>query len=1622
MTSASDDDPTIVRKQSTRAFERIAGWTGDLVAAGSSDDLDQLRFLLAAAEGADGVEDAAESAERPTLDADFTPEITLATRAMLAEGRLHAAPPRTTSLGALVRGESLVRSAIASTILGPFRDRLGLLRWFDFYRPAARLLVFEPGDATPVLVLTSARISRLGTLEIDLEPGTVWLRANKLVADPAMPSELFLSLRVRDGKLNVAGASAASSDTLTLPGPISGSLDMALEPLAAAPSACGGPSIQLPERVILRWSGAGVSGELVGGGVEAFGTVYDLSGAAQLVFDPLLRTVVARTRAVPGTIDASLVESKLGALSGVATIDSAGLALPGFTPTSPASLPEAVAGASYVMHSSSDLRAKVRTGGVFSLPDTTWLFAASGLFIASTAATGDTATMPRMKLHRQSVGEHRIALELDTSRPGMFGLGWSDDAGTCVHTALLTASTWARFDRPLDVLGNPLRLDPTSVALVLQRRDDTTTATLLGSTWTSSPRGTSMAIENAVMRASRARLLGITGTLIGDDDLEDGTAWIELELAGWVPTQPDPYVSSIRASLRKPRGGSRAFAKLSWTDRGPATVAFEGLLADPATVGAPDTPPAVQQPHGDQAAKRRVRRWRLSSQTTAGRVARSDAEAAKWQQEEAAMHHRLAAQQGRANEINGQLVKRLRGELDEISPRVDGPLFLDVSTRRHQIGVQVGMRTNPDGRAAATVRLSGMRIVAPLQNVRVFTVPQVQWEPVRTLDKDQKLDLGLFPTPLASRDDGGATLIATRSSRLAPVIPDLALVDMVEERALGRPMAISTTLPFGLAATIKLRTPGAAGAPDQVDILRPAFPERALEGAHQLRLIAGGVTIPGGPSAHFEGRTAQLLNGSDLATGSPLGISVLGSTLQPDSAVESMFNREFASDRPRVPLTRLDLSGYGASTFSDWTNPQGAFAEATKVQFQLLVGRTALEIIKFASIIYPWGIRVTRAVTIERTGGAGVIRRDTGWQASSDGLFDFRWQEAIGSPPTSYVARPNPFTFHPGLVQGVHRVTRIRPAPGEKRTLPDGGEVVPLYFDADVYLDGVEGGVVRSEGMLGFLHLAPVGRIISNADLAAMLADEGGVGGPIDARVDVAGSSFAVRALRVEATPTADGTAIVCAVRGAPQFRAGGAWSTVRMPGPTNTSIPPEAVALGDGVPLVQPGVAIDPTGDRVRRSSATIGSYRFAEPVDLLRPTTPAFDVAFLQTTPTHAFVFRRPFIATGTGRIESTLAPQVADLFARSSFRSLFPPPDAAITLSDRPYWLRIGAGGAFRLEPSVALPSPRPVLVLSAGPDAGRRMFYDETTLSLSIGETSWSMSMPRLRMWSDLPEMNELIGMRMGLVGGSAIKSQLVDVESLVHSALASALTFLPGIAGRAPVGPIDLTPTNLKTQSKLALTFSGKVPPSGNPLMQVKYFGGFDITGINGGLEEPPAGAPPPTGPVTIAGGGGLDYGTFGIKVGFEFRAKTPTVPWFLVFGILVEVGGKFFLGDKNNALIPEKDRKDKVVMTFKVYLGVGYGADLGPFSAKVFIAAGPVFIIEGSTFKRGGFLMFEAKAGVSGIVTVKVFGEFQCVCFTKALPAGPKDYLQFSGELGINIEILFFSIKMSVAVVGDQPV
>ena len=250
------------------------------------------------------------------------------------------------------------------------------------------------------------------------------------------------------------------------------------------------------------------------------------------------------------------------------------------------------------------------------------------------------------------------------------------------------------------------------------------------------------------------------------------------------------------------------------------------------------------------------------------------------------------------------------------------------------------------------------------------------------------------------------------------------------------------------------------------------------------------------------------MNNIVTAGGNPTYAGNLG------NSVGTIFNKEFFyvssefasaggttgyKDRG-VPVPRLDFCGYGANIFSRWFNPNAIVAATSQVVFDVFVGRTAHEVIQVRSLLYPWGVRVVRTITLLRGSDGYVFRFDTGWQAESDGLYDFRY--VVYDPPFTAKERPSPYTFHPGVVKGIFRVRNIQEtnkvpnykAPWTKnnpeRFVDENGveqivpgtmslsvDLQPVYFDADVEIEGIvsggSGGRTPSRGMLGFVQLSP---------------------------------------------------------------------------------------------------------------------------------------------------------------------------------------------------------------------------------------------------------------------------------------------------------------------------------------------------------------------------------------------------------------------------------------------------------------------------------------------------------------------------------------------------------------------
>ncbi len=1489
----------------------------------------------------------------------------------------HEAGPR---LLDAARADPAIRNLQPAEVLGPFRDRLGRDVVIDVLRPVRKVALRTSASATPWLLFTRARLPRAGETSVAIRAGTVWIAASALVA--GAPANGYVGLLVEGGTLDLPSAPTISGDDLILGGQRRGRLRLTLRQPAGPTGEVTAPP---PAEVTLDWTTRGVAAGLTATTVTVGAVGLAFSPANGLRHDAARGEIAWTCTVAPDRLDSAALTLGGAELAGATRLASPGWAVPITTTADPLSLPEAAGLFAWTVAFADAVTARWPGG-----PATPARLAAARLAIApgsfllqDQATPGAAGDRHRFQLWQLPGRPHRANVSVTLTAPFAFSTGWTAEGGEFVAFEGLLSG---RLDRPVDAMGVPVPFVDEPVRVQILGEGDSRqlriAATDLGRSVAPSRR--MLVLENAYLAAGALRFVGMAGALHGGTEVRDARAGLLVPVLGWIPTLPDPYVDNLdpdQGSFAGRQVVANLLGLFAW-EAGEAEFTLNGQLSSPtARQGNPS--------------KGGTRPLRASDGEPAYRG--QTAQGARIPQGKGIRDERVSAAPARAQPGQPAEASRAANAIFErnLTEIRLGPtaLLLDVSTARHQVGVALSLlagdtyaSVSAPPPTAVRFLVQGMRLGTLLSALRVFALPQIQWEPVRTLDIDQDpVTLGLFPTPLASASDGGPTVIAANAATLAPAIPDLALDGALAAFEGGEGMTVVTTLPFGLRALVRLRPRATGGrAADTASYVRPSFDGALpLSGGLQLALEAqGGRGVAGAESPSFDGLAVQTLNGVDLLTGAPLDISVLGATVGSAGSVETLFNQEFALARPRVPVTRYDISGYGASTFSDWANPKGSYAETTRAQFQVMVGRTALEVVKVASVLYPWGIRLTRSVTIERRGGGGVLRRDSGWQAQTPGLFDF----TTDTRPTQ------PFEIHPGLIRGIHAVERVRPLANAAIPLPGGGAVLPMAFDAEVALEGLQGpGRTRAMGLVGYLHLAPLGQPITPAALAELIRHQGAIGGPVDALVDVGGSGFVLRALRIEVglSETAGNLRFVGAVRGAPRFGPSGAWSVVRLPGPAGGP-PGDASAVEDGLPVLREGSA--QPGDSQVINAPLTGPYRFADPADLFAGATPATDYGLLQGDTTHRFLFRRPILPAGTRRLESALPPAFVDFFAATSSKGLFPPIANAIQLTDRAYRLEVQPGTGFLgLQPAVDLTAPRPDLVMSETVADAFRIAYGGARLRFSLGPTDWSLEFDRLELWTDTADVPQLSGTRVKLQGGTGRRAQLDRIQTLMSPVLEGLFNALPMMGNRGTHGPVDLGATNLKVGGKFTAGLDTIIEAP--PYVAIRLYALLEFA------EEIKSGSPAAV--------------SLGAKTGYEARFSIPIEPYpvAVIFGWQITLGGKVYLKGPDAG-------KTKGLIEARIYIGLAFGKDLGPFKATVATGAG-LIIIRGSEMGIGGFIFLEINAKLDPVVKLKITGEFACLQIEK--PDGK--YHRWSGSVGINVSFfMVISIKMSADVSDEKKV
>lgn len=1179
--------------------------------------------------------------------------------------------------------------------LGPFIDFDGRLVWFDIFWPVHQVSLVRTPASAPFVTLPLRGLILASTTEYAIPAGSVWLLANQFGA--AAPAGGYCGVRISGGRLTLSVAPTISGTTLSIAAGTKAVLTLKLAPLA---SAAAGPEpgadafeteIALPSEVTMEFTAAG--GALTGAKdaqLKVFGTGVTLTrAAAPAGYEPRLNRLVFPFTPAPSVLASVSSRSKLFALEGEAPIVGGSWAL-AVAISAPDDLGNAAGAGALALN----LRAGLRGG---------WKGLAGGpaqlgpaLVMAETdrvALVAAEATAPGVR-HRMALWT--AAATSAAPKAAEFGfdrflLRYESLAGSA-DVVLTNGSVTASTDRPVTADGQPVPIRAATSTTVIWQDAGTVQilAVAVPEPW-AAPANRAIALKNGLVRVPPPLLFALAGELARPDQVVNANLVLVFRIGQVMLSLPDPYVTSqpLPARFHDVKAGAAAgvgpllISLVQWAQ--PDTSRLRLHLFFPPAPATGQVTGGVAQPLANQAmmfASNGPEGVGSTAPMAYYSVASSDSvdiDAAKLPNPAQARKEDLAALAG------------LRRIFEEASGSVrESVALLDVSSRVDHLGVTWGLERNrktatAGGSVVYPLAIEDLAFVTPGRNARLLLLPQFQWEPLRNVPNP---NIGFFPDRLVSADDGGASLFGSNTIRLVPILPDRLLEGLVEEfKKETHDIGVAFTLPFGIRAAAHLAPRrGLATKWAGFVLNRPEAPDAAFKGAYQVSVTAHAlVTGPTVETPSLTGAAWQTRNAVDPATGAPNGFSALRGDIL-NEGVEAFFNNDFGPGEAsrRVPVSRIDFAGLGASSFSEWFNPN-AVAQISQVRFNAFVGRTAYEVVQVASVLYPWAVPVVRTVTMERVKEALVMRADSGWVATGPGLYLYP-QPDPGLPPSE--APPSDWSrieTHPGVIRGVHNVRRIRET-GRVVSRTIAGieiELIEVRFDADVDIEGVVRGQidgttrVPSLDQVGFVQRLPKGYPLVPDHLAQILVDEGPLGGPVDCEIEVAGSGQSMHVVWADvdaAKPLGGGVVeFAAAARGSLGLPEDGAWSVVRRPAESEEYAPVDRVA---GTPLIRQGSAWVP--------GSAVPWYRFADPSDLLREASPQAEFAIMQSSDGHQFLLPRPRIQSGTTAIATTERALLADAYARSTAAGIFPKATACFR-SPAPLTLGITPQGRYKLGPS-------------------------------------------------------------------------------------------------------------------------------------------------------------------------------------------------------------------------------------------------------------------------------------------------------------------------------------------------
>jgi hypothetical protein len=1385
--------------------------------------------------------------------------------------------------------------------IGPLTGNLGQPVFIDLFNQVATTPLRRASRATPFLVVAGPAPVENGAGNLTLSEGTIWLQASLL--DPAAPAGGWLGMTIAGG--SIGGSSATPGPGSELVVPDGAQVVLTVEPVSPTATAGAGPGqdardavVDVPAKVEF------VLGLLTGqvsaidpARLTAFGQTARLNGLTGTIgYVADLASVLIPMQPDTAMWQVAQARSTLATLAGGGTLDQAGWALP-VTVADPSTLGAASGAGVVAVHVDGLTLAFPRTARPLPLGPT-WLTAQPGqVTVAADAAAGSGATGDVL-LYPDPAGGAGVGGRATYRFADTFGLRHII-SGTGDELLFAGASLDVSLDRPVAANGSRVGLSAPAGLIVFVEAPTGTTLLLEGQPPPAGTR-TTIALDNALLSVAGAQIFAVWAKVSETTPrivAARGQAVILFPLRGALPTLPDPYVSTLTPSAR-----TRTIGSAAEYIRGPGDAATsassssgEGLLASlgwDATAG-----PAIPSLS-----------FSLWPQPTG--LVRSMAAADAPPQRQAAAVNRDAATK------DAEFLAQLSALVDKNLGAAAGPIaLLDVSSNANQFGVRYGGATRgirgAHGTAGPTIE--GLSIVAPARTVRVITLPAVQWEPVSGPAP------GVF-SPMSFPDSGGESQVAARSVRLVPAAPLPAmaqLLDDYDDDTAPSGAVAALTFPFGIRAVAVLspvRRLTFGGS--KLDENRPKFSGTPVTGGHQLRATAVRQVLFGTANPSFPGATVQLSNG--LHNGVPTGLSSI-------DPLTDIFNGDFAPSgvEPRVPVRVFELSGYGEVVFSDWKDDTDNVPAVSEVRFDVLVGRTGVEVIQARSILYPYAVRVIRTIKMLRDNAGRVQRTDSGWQAVTDGRY--RWPRAE-------------LHTHPGVVLGATHVINIRDT-GQRWTSSAGTELMAVRFDCHVDLEGLVAGAgaggVPSHDQLGFVQISVNPQPgMAATEFAELIEAFGPLGGAVDAVIDLGGSGQRTRVshVGVGVTQAVIGPEFAMAAWGSPMLPAGGAWSVVRRgsadpaPGPVDTTL---------GVPVIRAGYAGSPPDPA--------SPYRFADPADLAIPASPAADYALLHTTPLQRTLYARPKVdVTGprANQITSTLPPVLADAFLQATAVGCFPPVVTAITFPDNDYGLRaLGAGGlALDLAHNDFPVTGGDRTLSSAAGNTTLVRYRDEggtpSTVHVDFDSSAavpWTFSVTGVEICFATALLGEVIRFLGTEQGSAAAHGRFTGGTVHFGNALSAIQVFLDFL------GRNDLADLPIGSQNQPSLEIALKIPIVGGPGEPE------DIDVGIGTLADAD---------VTVGVKVDLASGDTSLKfeLGGIITGRTPFTPLVAAGQVKFEI---------------ESDSSGNV-FKFTLGLGIGVQADIGPFKAEAYFFQNDYLVV--GTNEIGFGIGEELKASIDLVI------------------------------------------------------